>query len=172
VSRFEPRKNQVGLLKAFVEGEFYNKYDLFFIGKRSLPCTEFDIFMAGLNSNIKRSIHLLEGISNEELKNFIFFSSVFVYPSYAEGFGIPPLEAAAMRKTVICSNATAMMDFTFFSEYHFYPSADNLLFALQKADKEEPNLERLSAISNKIATQYSWDTAADKMLQVYNLSLT
>ena len=49
-------------------------------------------------------------------------ASASVYPSFAEGFGIPPLEAIASGIPTICSNQTAMMDFTFLKKFEFDPN--------------------------------------------------
>ena len=57
---------------------------------------------------------------------------LFIYPSFAEGFGIPPLEAGVMKVTVACSNATAMKDFSFFQKTLFDP---NDLESFEKAIK-------------------------------------
>ena len=58
-----------------------------------------------------------KNISESDLLLFYQAAKVFAYPTFAEGFGIPPLEAAALRIPVLCSNKTAMKDFEFFSPY-------------------------------------------------------
>jgi glycosyltransferase involved in cell wall biosynthesis len=127
VSRFEPRKNHLNLLKAFIHGKYYLNYDLILIGSKTLNCDEFDYYHMNLANDIKLKIHILNfGVSNEMLLDFYDHCEIFIYPSLFEGFGIPPLEASALGKPVICSNTTAMSDFSFYKKYHIFPSVENL----------------------------------------------
>ena len=61
----------------------------------------------------------------ESAFTFFKWSEFFIYPSKAEGFGIPPLEAAALATPVLCSQKTAMQDYDFFSPYLFDPENYN-----------------------------------------------
>ena len=115
VSRIEPRKNQVILLQAFHELELYKQgYDLVFIGRRTLPTPEFDHLLYSLNETELKHIHIFNQVDYEELRFWYKAASLFVYPALAEGFGIPPIEAGAAEIPCICSNKTAMSDFSFF----------------------------------------------------------
>lgn len=51
---------------------------------------------------------LLPFLSDSDLKNAYKHCYAFVYPSYFEGFGYPPLEAMAYSKPVIASNTTSI----------------------------------------------------------------
>ena len=82
--------------------------------------------MAFLPSSIKNE--KLSNLNNQQKQHFIWFdnvnskqlswlyknSSLFVFPSLAEGFGIPPLEASLYGAKVLVSNTTAMSDYFFF----------------------------------------------------------
>ena len=116
ISRIEPRKNQQGLLKSFLELDDPNT-QLVFIGVKSINNKEFNNVLDNLKPEQKSRIHILQDISNSDLLYFYRAAKVFVYPTFAEGFGIPPLEAAALKIPVLCSNKTAMKDFDFFSPY-------------------------------------------------------
>src|SRR5471030_2917322 len=61
-------------------------------------------------------------MDHENLQAFYAACKLFVYPSKAEGFGIPPLEAAICKVPVLCSSATAMSQFDFFNPYMFDPN--------------------------------------------------
>jgi glycosyltransferase involved in cell wall biosynthesis len=42
--------------------------------------------------------------SDEEIRNLYSFARVFVFPTFIEGFGLPPLEAMAFGVPVVCSD--------------------------------------------------------------------
>jgi glycosyltransferase involved in cell wall biosynthesis len=134
VSRIEPRKNHLLLLRAFVELELWKKgFQLVFIGEKSLATPEYDNYWQSLSDDIKASIRLISKSYGNELKSFYRNCRLFVYPSIAEGFGIPPLEAVASGASTICSNSTAMGDFKFLDDRLFDPlSIDELKEKIMK----------------------------------------
>ena len=166
VSRFEPRKNHFNLLKAFVEGKYYIQYDLVLIGSKTLDCLDFFQYYDNLEISIKKTIHLIhDGVNNDLLLQFYHFSTIFIYPSLLEGFGIPPLEASAMGKNVICSNSTAMEDFSFYKEFHIFPSIENLQESIKLSlVNKSNNLD----IKNIINVKYNWITSAKTFLNIYS----
>ena len=166
VSRFEPRKNHLNLLMAYVEGSHYNNYDLVFIGAKTLDCSEFYSYYNILDNDVKSHIRIMhDGVSNSLLLDFYFHCSSFIYPSFLEGFGIPPLEASAMGKYVICSNTTAMEDFSFYSESHVFPSVDNLNVQISNISSRD---KKLVEIKNIISTKYNWGKTALVFQEIFN----
>jgi glycosyltransferase involved in cell wall biosynthesis len=164
VSRLEPRKNHLHLLNAYVDLKLYEKNKaLVFIGKRDLEVPAISMALNNLSGDIKKNIYFLENIPDDELLQFYKACDLFVYPSEAEGFGIPPLEAGALKKPVICSNTTAMKDFSFFNEYHIAPSYQPVKAALQKEIMHPLPETALEAISNIIKDNYGWENAAEKL---------
>jgi glycosyltransferase involved in cell wall biosynthesis len=127
VSRLEPRKNHLVLIKAFVELELYNNYNLIFIGKKTISNVDLDEYINSLSDIIKGKIIFIENTSEEDLYGFYSNTSLFVYPSLSEGFGIPPIEAISCGAKTISSNATALIDFDFLSRYQFDPNNLNEL---------------------------------------------
>lgn len=162
VSRMEPRKNHYGMLKVFVELELYRQgYKLVFVGRTNdVGADVYHTYLAGLSPEIKNAVKHIENISYDELAGFYKYASLFVYPSLAEGFGIPPLEAALMNCKVLCSDKTAMADFTFFGNYLFNPE-----------DMEEWKRKTLAILSDNsypfeqirkaVTETYNWQTIAD-----------
>lgn len=166
VSRFEPRKNHLLLLKAFTElGLWEKKIKLVFIGSRAIKISECENYIKQLPTDIKRSVLILSEITIDELIAFYRNCSLFVYPSLAEGFGIPPLEAAACGISVLCSNTTAMSDFKFLGERLFDPTSleelkQKITWMLNKGPTDN------SEIKDFIRLKYNWKISALKFAEI------
>jgi glycosyltransferase involved in cell wall biosynthesis len=119
VSRFEPRKNHELLLNSFLKLKLYSEdVYLVLVGHNSIPAPGFSRVLNSLPPEIRKFVIVNEKANDEDLYHFYRGAHVFAYPSVAEGFGLPPIEAGALRIPVLCSNLTAMADFSFFGRYH------------------------------------------------------
>ena len=168
VSRIEPRKNQILLLQAFLELKLYDHgYYLVLIGSESIKTPAFDIVMNKLPEKSKLYIVMYNNIDDNNLLEFYRAAEIFVYPSKAEGFGIPPLEAAAVKIPVLCSNSSALADFTFFGENHFDPDNytlfKNKLFGTVNSLPDKRVLESRAAI---VRQNYSWEKSAEALYKL------
>ena len=161
VSRIEPRKNHITLLKAYVESEIW-KTDtkLVLIGREDIAVKEFDHYLNELPGNIRKNVIQLQNIAFEELMSFYQKAALFVYPSIAEGFGIPPLEAAALKTKTLCSNTTAMSDFVFFENDLFTPLDIGALSSKMIAKLKADDLGRREYLSRYIFDNYNWKLIA------------
>jgi len=157
VSRWEPRKNHLTLLKTFVENEYYKEYKLVFVGDDAIETKSYNIYYNLLENEVKEQIVRLKKIGFNDLVHLVRASSLSVYPSFAEGFGIPPLESIASSIPTVCSNTTAMSDFKFISNCLFDP-----------ASSEDLNLKIIEALQdnlieekrNQVHLKYKWDLSA------------
>lgn len=166
VSRIEPRKNQLALLRAFVDlGLVARGYDLVLINQPALPVAEFNRYLTSLPPDIRRHIHSIGTVEHEELKMWYAGAELFVYPSLAEGFGIPPIEAGAARVPVICHNSTAMSDFRFFGDnLADISDSDALGRLIERNLSAPPSCSELKKISDSIRQSYNWRHSADTLL--------
>lgn len=165
VSRLEPRKNQLALLEAYLNLKLYNENkQLVFVGKKSIPINEMDALLVSLPESVRSRIHFLENITNADLRSLYQAAELFIYPSKAEGFGIPPLEAAALNVPTICSNATAMADFDFFGSNHIAPEKNAIQTAIKNhfSNQAQDNCN----IREIIRSKYSWEKAASTLNQL------
>lgn len=106
VGMVENRKNITAILK--IADEIYTKrQDIKFviIGKKGYGAEK-------LFNEIKKrkNIIYLENIDDKELKEIYNISSVFLFPSFYEGFGFPPLEAMQSGLPVVASNTTSLKE--------------------------------------------------------------
>jgi glycosyltransferase involved in cell wall biosynthesis len=122
ISRWEPRKNHHLILKAFINLNLFENYKLVFIGNDTFNNKEYELLYNRLGEDIKQKIFTYKKLEFSKMLLLLRGSKVSVYPSRAEGFGIPPLEAVAASIPTICSNQTAMSDFHFFGQFLFDPN--------------------------------------------------
>lgn len=169
VSRVEPRKNQLVVLNQFLKQEGIQ--NLVFIGKRSLDYAAFEDKMATLSNDENQHIHFFEQIPSSDLLHFHRAAQLFIYPSLAEGFGIPPLEAGASRIPVLCSNKTAMHDFSFFEDGFFNPERKSELEAKLRDIDSLTDPKRLELIKDKIEEKYDWQKSANEFYQLLSKHL-
>jgi glycosyltransferase involved in cell wall biosynthesis len=156
VSRWEPRKNHLTLLKTFVENNYYNKYKLVFVGDDAIDNKAYNEYYLSLEDEIKEKIIRLKKINFSDLIHLVRAASLSVYPSFAEGFGIPPLESIASGTPTVCSNATAMADFGFIGDCHFDPSNPlDLNIKIQAALNDKLINEKQKQVNLKYKWEYS-----------------
>ena len=163
VSRIEPRKQHNILLKSFLDLKLDKEgFSLVFVGKKSI---ENHLLNDLLNKNIGlKSFFYFESIEQSDLRDFFNAAELFVYPSLAEGFGIPPLEAGILKTPVLCSNKTAMSDFKFFESDLFNP--ENIIEFESKLKNKilnKNNNGRLDHIFYEIQNNFNWKESAKKI---------
>ena len=164
VGRLEPRKNVSSLLDAFRLLKHENLH-LVIIGAADFSAQE-------VLDNIRdtaRVIHL-HGINQTELAAYYRHARIMVYPSIAEGFGLPVLEALSYGTPVICSNQTALPEVggDLVSYYDpTLPAAELKLAELISATlaiDSRPDPQQLAAHLAK----FKWENAARAFLAVVN----
>lgn len=162
VSRMEPRKNHLLLLETYLSLELYKKgIPLVFIGEASIRIPGLERLMKGMSPEQRSAVHWIRQVSPEDLSAFYRSCRLFIYPSKAEGFGIPPLEAAICRAPVLCSRETAMESYGFFDPYTFDPgSAVELEQKLMEMILRPPGAEFLDTVYEKVVRLYSREKSA------------
>lgn len=163
VSRREPRKNHLTLLKTFVENEYYKDFQLVFIGTKAINDKNYDHYYNQLSNDVKAQIIELEKITFSDLLDITRAARLSIYPSVAEGFGIPPLESLACKIPTICSKTTAMLDFEFIKEFMFNPTdSTDLNNSIQKALLSD-DFERLKL---NVYQKYTWKNSSEVLLEI------
>jgi glycosyltransferase involved in cell wall biosynthesis len=168
VSRVEARKNHQLLLETYLQLELYKQQiSLVFIGKRSMQVSALQQLIDGLTDEQKSYFYFIEQVEQDDLAAFYKACKLFVYPSIAEGFGIPPLEAAMHGVPVLCSSATAMQSFSFFEPYCFDPNNEaEFVSRLKQILDNPPDAAFLKEVANQVQQQYNWQQTAGTF---YNL---
>ncbi|EQC45642.1 glycosyltransferase family 1 protein [Bacteriovorax sp. Seq25_V] len=104
VGAIEERKNALSLVKAYASLKKSINHELILIGNGGDYKTEVENYIAskGLGNRVK----ILTTVDNADLPAFYQGSSLFCYPSFFEGFGIPIIEALYSKTPVITSEGS------------------------------------------------------------------
>lgn len=107
VGRIEPRKNHLGLLAAYALMP-QPRPPLVIIGQ---PDPDYDV--QAVYDTVQRlglgdDVRFLDQVTDTQLPALLRHAKLFVYPSLAEGFGMPVLEAMASGVAVVTSNTTSL----------------------------------------------------------------
>jgi glycosyltransferase involved in cell wall biosynthesis len=169
VGDLQPRKNQVGLIRAFEEVIARNPaltHNLVLVGKNNWHGTE--VHETARRSPLAHRIRFTGYVEDEDLRLLYNACDAFVFPSFYEGFGIPILEAMACGCPVACSNATAIPEVADAAALLFDPrNASEMARAIEDL-LLDPGLRcRMQRLGMQRAALFSWREAARRTLEVY-----
>lgn len=104
----EPRKNLEGLILAFNEFKrrYKTQYKLVIAGRPGWMYR--NVYKLAGKSPFSRDIMFIGFISVQHKPYLYNLADLFVYPSFYEGFGFPPLEAMASGVPVLSSNISSL----------------------------------------------------------------
>jgi glycosyltransferase involved in cell wall biosynthesis len=107
-------------------------------------------------------------LSHDELAKVFAGADLTVYPSFAEGWGIPILESFAMGTPVATSRTTSMPEAGGDSASYFDPgNSEEMAEVILDALDNQSRWERVREAARERARRFTWRTAAEKTLAVY-----
>ncbi|MEO5690169.1 MAG: glycosyltransferase family 1 protein [Burkholderiaceae bacterium] len=165
VGRLEPRKNHLNLVRAFAQMA-EPRPPLLIVGQRDFEHDE--AFAEVERLGLTQEITFLERVADAELPALVRHARVFVYPSYAEGFGMPVLEAMASGVPVVTSETTALVELAGSAALTVDPDDPKALAgAIEQLLIDAGLRRRLSALGLEVALRHRWDAAAKNLLGAF-----
>ena len=170
VGDLQPRKNQIGLIRAFAEAVQSRPklpHSLVIAGKDSWFAPH--VREAARKSGVAERINFMGFVNDEELLDLYNACEVFTFPSFYEGFGLPVLEAMACGRAVACSNTSALPEVADSAAILFDPfSTQEITRAILDLVLDRELRGRMERLGLKRSMQFSWRRTAEKVLEVYH----
>jgi glycosyltransferase involved in cell wall biosynthesis len=170
VGSIQPRKNLARLVRAFasLRGEWSAAKlpKLVLVGKCAWLYDE--TLRALEETNVKDAVVLTGYVPESDLPALYSGALCFVYPSYFEGFGLPPLEAMKCGAPVIVGNRTSLPEVVGDAALSVDPfDVDAIATAIKKLINDSALRKELSVKGQTRAKQFSWRETARQTLVVY-----
>ena len=170
IGNHEPRKNIIGLIKAYSISKFKNDYFLVIGGKKDPRRKK--TYEVVKELSLEDKVIFTDYIVEEDLPAIYSAAKLFVFPSFYEGFGLPPLEAMACGTPVICSNATSLPESVGDAAITVEPGDNNgLAKAIDKVLSIQVLREELIRKGIERAKKFSWENTAKRTIEVYKIAL-
>lgn len=168
IGGFSPRKNVKSLICSFTKiyNDLSKEYNLVIVGASKDELSYLNDFSNNLDLSSKI---IFTGFVPENMLPILYNGcDVFVYPSFYEGFGLPPLEAMCCGAPVITSNISSIPEVVKDAGILINPySSDSLMEAMVKVLNNDELKSSLKENGLKRALDFSWDKTAIETLKAY-----
>jgi glycosyltransferase involved in cell wall biosynthesis len=170
VGSIQPRKNLARLVQAYASLRDSNSADklpkLVLVGKCAWL---YDETLRALDqTGVKEAVVLTGYVPETDLPALYSGALCFVYPSYFEGFGLPPLEAMKCGAPVLVGNRTSLPEVVGDAALAVDPfDVDAIANALRRLIGDSALRNELSLKGQERARTFDWRETARKTLRVY-----
>ena len=167
IGTLKPSKNIEGLLKAFsIVKEHFSDYRIVIVGKKGWLFD--DIFQYVKKLNLEKDVIFTGYIKEEDKRAIISGASLFVLPSYWEGFGMDILNAMACGVPVVASNVASIPEVLgeagiYIDPYNTESIANGIMKVINMNGKEYNKVVEKGLIQ---AQNFSWLKSAETTLNI------
>lgn len=122
-----------------------------------------------LVKKVSKQIHIIGEVLDQEVPHFYKMATALIFPSFYEGFGLPPLEAMASGCPVIASNRASIPEVCGEAAYLINPdSPQELLTALHEITHNLDRREHFKKLGQSQMWRFSWNKTADHYTTLIN----
>lgn len=162
------RKNPCGSIKAFkLLAETMSNIHLVIAGMTDeIIIKECSSLIASYN--LEGRVTLLGYIDDTLLQALYAHAECFLYPSFYEGFGLPPLDAMAKEVPVVASNIAAIAEVSGDAAVLVDPTKPaEIAHAIKQVLQDGALRSRLKTAGKKRVATFSWEKAARAYIDVF-----
>lgn len=167
----EPRKNLQGLVEAYerLPAAVQASHPLVLAGMNGWQQSYFRGALEKLRA--RGVLRELGYVAESDVPALMRAATAFCFPSLYEGFGLPPLEAAACGTPVLSSNTASLPEVLGEAAVYVDPrSPDDIASGLLRILEDEPLRRRLRAAGPARAAEFPWSNCAKQTLNAYRLA--
>ncbi|MBA7515276.1 D-inositol-3-phosphate glycosyltransferase [subsurface metagenome] len=138
--------------------------------KEKYPDVEFIMYGAKRGKDIPEWIKFYERLSDNELRQLYSSSDIFVYPSWTEGFGLPPMEAMACGCAVVATNVGGVPDYAINGETVLASPPRNpkaLAQNIIRLIENEDDRRRIAENGYNYVKPFTWNRTTDQLEEVF-----
>jgi glycosyltransferase involved in cell wall biosynthesis len=174
LATLEPRKNIAQTIRCFarvVKEEKINDLSLVLVGTKGWDFEDILNEMA-VSPELQKKIILAGYVHDEDLAPLYSGATMFVYPSFYEGFGLPPLEAMQCGVPVITSNTSSLPEVVGQAGIMVKPEdGDALCQAMLNIYNSSDLRQKMTMSSLAQASQFSWSRCAEQTIHAYQAAM-
>ena len=168
VATLEPRKNLTGLLNAYMRLPLSvrRSFPLVLVGGRGWQCHELEEKIIQFEN--AGEIMRLGYVPAEDLPAIYAGAGAFAFPSFYEGFGLPPLEAMASGIPVLTSNDSATAEVVGDAGILVDAEDNDAIFTgLERLLLDEDHRKLMTQKGLLRASSFTWDSCVEQTMAVY-----
>lgn len=170
----EPRKNIDLAIRSFaqvIEQENISDLNLVLVGAKGWK-SESIFTELEKQVNIKNRVFITGYVNDEDLAALYSGAMAFIYPSFYEGFGLPPLEAMQCGVPVITSNTSSLPEVVGDAAIMIDPKDGDALSDAILRIYNSPSLRSdMSERSLARAKKFSWAKTAEETVKAYRTAI-
>ena len=169
IGTINPRKNLEFLVRVFAEVKHRNKsnHKLVITGKKGWHYDQ--LFSLVKDLNLGKDVIFTGYVEEDDKPPLYHGATLFAFPSFYEGFGLPPLEAMTSGVPTISSNMSSLPEVIGNGGISLSPTdEEEWVKAIIKLLNNGSERERLIKLGYKQADKFSWEKCAKETLAVYH----
>jgi len=165
----EPRKNIDSLIRAFDDFSSKSRDNYFLVIAGGMGWKYRKVLNEYAKAKNRDKIIFL-GFVDENDKNLLYnLASLFIFPSYYEGFGFPPLEAMKTETPVIAAANSSMLEILDDSVYYIDPyDINDISRAIFNILNSERLQDRLTARGVENSSRFLWEKTSNAYISLFN----
>ena len=168
VGTIQPRKNLDMLIEAYarLRGEGSTTQKLVIVGRKGWL---YDKLFARISAlGLEEEVIFTGFVPDEDLPHLYDGACLFVYLSFFEGFGLPPLEAMARGIAVVTSNTTSLPEVVGDVGITVPPdNLDRVITGMRRVLTDTELAKQMGQAGKVRARQFSWERTAQETLALY-----
>jgi alpha-1,3-rhamnosyl/mannosyltransferase len=168
VGTLQPRKNHARLLAAHraLPADVRREHPLVIVGRRGWA--DGDVLAGISEGRSAGEVFWLDYVDDADLRAIFQGAHALVFPSLFEGFGLPVVEAFASAVPVITSNVSALPEISGDAALQVDPlDVEAIRNAMHGLATDQHLHRRLASSGAARARMYSWQTCAERVMEVY-----